>query len=380
VLLRRALAVAVVLLLPALPSLGATRSPAPKTRVVTVPYSLPAGQTTGSTAYLWRTPPATAIALADEDKVTVSVTDRSGPVALLIKRVRNGVTAQRVVCAPLAISVNKGTQVSAAPLAGRCGNGKLSTPLGGTVTMVFHKRPKPKVLGAPPAMRWAVLVGINDYAGRTHSTVGGLGDVALIRTALIRAGWRSDHILVVRGDQATRENIRWAFGWLARHSTPRTFSLFHFSGHVCIASRGSCPSGHAYLWAQDNRFIPDTEVRSRMLQVRGYSWLDIAGCEAGAFDLHSATRLFSASSRADETSYENADWRLSVWSGLVWQRGFLEGYADDRRLPRRATIGEMLAYGRKHAPLITRGAQRGPQHPVVLGGRASWSLALPPGG
>lgn len=376
---RRAVAVAVVLLLPSVPS----RASAPTTRVVTVVYQLPAGETTGAGAYVWGTPTARDTALADEDSVTVSGVDRGGPVALAVDLTRGGSTTRSVVCAPLQLPVSKGDAVAATPLAGRCPDGTVSAPMGGQVTLTFHKRkpkPKPKPLGAPPSMRWAVLVGINDYAGRTHSTVGGIGDVTVIRKALLSAGWRDDHILVVKGNQASRDNIRWAFGWLAQHSTPRTFSYFHFSGHVCISSRGSCPSGHTYLWAQDNRFIPETEVRSRMAQVRGYSWLDIAGCEAGAFDLHSATRLFTASSKASETSYESPDWKQSYWSGLVWDRGFLQGYADDRGKARRATIGEMVSYGRRQAPLLTRKGQRGPQHPVVLGGRGTWTIYLPPGG
>ena len=374
---RRALGVAMALLLPGVPSLATT---APSSRVVTVSYQLPAGETTGSGAYVWGTPVATGAARADEDAVTVSGVDRSGPVALAVDLTHRGTTRRYVVCAPLRLAVSTGDTVAASPLVGRCANGTVSAPTGGRVTLSFHKRPKPRLRGAPASLRWAVLVGINDYAGSTHSTVGGVGDVNVIRKALLAAGWRDDHILVVKGDQASRANIRWAFDWLAQHSTAHTFSLFHFSGHVCISSRGSCPSGHTYLWAQDNRFIPETEVRARMSHVRGYSWLDIAGCEAGAFDLHSPTRLFTASSRASETSYENPDWRKSYWSGLVWDRGFLQGYADNNGKARRATIGEMAAYGKRQAPLLTRKGSRGPQHPVVLGGSPTWTLYLPPGG
>jgi hypothetical protein len=376
---RRAVGVALVLLLPGVPSLAGT----PTARVITVSYQLPGGETTGTGAYVWGSPVAKETARADEDAVTVSGVDRGGPVALAVDLTRRGVARRWVVCAPLRLVVGTGDVVAATPLVGRCANGTVSSPLGGHVTFSFHKRkptPRPKPLGAPPALRWAVLVGINDYAGRTHSTVGGLGDVAVIHKALLAAGWRNDHILVVSGDQASRANIRWAFDWLVQHSSPHSFSYFHFSGHVCISSRGSCPSGHTYLWAQDNRFIAENEVRSRMSHVRGYSWLDVAGCEAGAFDIHSQYRLFTASSRASETSYESPDWRQSYWSGLVWDRGFLQGYADDKGKARRATIGEMVTYGARQAPLLTRKGSRGPQHPVVRGGNGAWTLYLPPGG
>jgi len=229
-------------------------------------------------------------------------------------------------------------------------------------------------------MRWAVLIGIGDYAGRTHSTVGGNGDVTAIRAGLLKAGWRDDHILVLRDSQATANGIRNAFSWLAARSTPKTFSLMHFSGHVCIASRGPCASGHTYLWSHDNRFIPETEVRSRMGHVIGYSWLDIAGCEAGAFDLHSDWRMFTSSSMASETSYENVDWRQSFWSGLVWTRGFAKGLGDDKGKPYNATIFEMAVYGKKQAPRMTASGERGPQHPIIRGGSRAWTLYHPPGG
>ncbi|HUR13578.1 MAG TPA: caspase family protein [Mycobacteriales bacterium] len=379
---RRVVALAVVVLLPGLPSHGAT----PRQRIVTVSYAVPMGETTGRGAWLFGAPTASDTAQADEHKVTVSATDRGGPVALAITRTMNGTRTEAVACAPMLISVSRGTQISATPLVGRCPDGTVSAPIGGQVTLAFHKRRVTRSLpavvraGAPPSMRWAVLIGITDYAGSTHSTVGGTGDVVAIRKALLQAGWRDDHILIVKNGQASAQGIRSAFAWLAQRSTPRTFSLFHFSGHVCIASRGPCPSGHTYLWAADNRFVPETEVRSMMRRVRGYSWLDVAGCEAGAFDLHASNRLFTGSSKATETSYESPDWRMSYWSGLVWDRGFSQGFADNKGIARRATIGEMVSYGRERAPVLTQKGERGPQHPVVAGGSGSWTLYAPPGG
>jgi len=387
---RRVLVVAAVaLLVPVVPSHGSP--PPPKRRVVSVAYALPAGHTTGNAALLFGRATVTAEAQPDEDKVTVSAVDRGGRVALAIDLHRDGGTRRAVTCRPMTISVHQGTRVSATPVVGRCVDGRISTPAGGKVVLTFRKRPvvvKPKPVapaapvrrGAPPELRWAVLVGIDDYAGRTHSTVGAGGDVVAIRRALLQAGWRNDHILVVRERQATREGIRQALDWLAARSTPRTFSLFHFSGHVCTPSRGPCGDGHTWLWAQDNRFVSESELRTRMQRVRGYSWLDVAGCHAGAFALHSRQRLFTASSRASEKSYESKEWRQSVWTGLMWDRGFTDGQADDRGRARRATIGEMIAYGRAWAPKITRHGDYGPQHPVVMGGSGSWSIYAPPGG
>jgi hypothetical protein len=329
-------------------------------------------------------PTATATASRLEDKVTVAAHDVSGPVALVVDvTLRNGPTTRRVTCGAITMAVGSGTVVEATPVAGTCSNGRVSGPRGGTITMSFHRKPVPlkwNQKGAPPSMRWAVLIGIRDYAGRTHSTVGGTGDVNIIRKALLTAGWRNDHILVLKDSQATATGIRKAWDWLAARSTPRTFSLMHFSGHVCIASRGPCAGGHTYLWSYDNRFLREDEVKSRMARVRGYSWFDVAGCESGAFDIHSSTRLFTSASQASETAYENPDWHQSYWTGLVWDLGYLEGLADNRGGHAQATIGEMTAYGKRQAPYMTSKGERGAQHPVVRGGNPAWKIYAPPGG
>ena len=378
---RRVVGLAALLLLPTVPG-QATTVP---DRVVRMAYSMAAGYTLGTGgASLFGAATATTTSQWDEDRVVVSAHDKGGGVALVIDITpKGGTTTRQVTCMGLTVSVRPGTTVEATPVTGRCSDGHVSIPRGGEVRLAFHRVPKlkpPVVRSAPPSMRWAVLIGIGDYAGRTHSTVGANGDVTAIRAGLLAAGWRNDHILVLRDSQATASGIRHAFAWLAARSTPRTFSLLHFSGHVCIASRGPCASGHTYLWAHDNRFIPETEVRSRMRQVRGYSWLDVAGCEAGAFKLHAWYRLFTASSRSNETSYESPDWRQSYWSGLVWARGFSQGHADDKRAAHRATIFEMALYGKKLAPQLTAKGPRGAQHPVMAGGGSTWTLYAPPGG
>jgi hypothetical protein len=378
---RRAAGVAVLALLgTSVPGHAA----APPDRAVRATYSQPAGVTTGSDATLLASATVTATARSDEDRVTVSAGDSGGTVALVVDVTRPRAAATRTItCDRFAVPVVPGTTVTVSPLAGRCPDGRVSVPLGGSITLSFHRVPPPppyrgKV--APPSLRWAVIIGVQDYAGNTESTQGGLGDARAVRAALLASGWLPDHIKTVTDADATAAGVRAAFSWLASRSGPRTFSLLHWSGHVCIKSRGPCAAGHTYLWPYDNRFIPESEVKQRWAAVRGYGWLDIAGCEAGAFDTHSATKLFSGSSRANETSYESRSWRQSFWAGLVWDRGFTRGLADDQGRAHRATIGEMTRYGVAQAPPMTAAGEKGSQHPVVAGGSGSWTLYAPPGG
>jgi hypothetical protein len=353
-------------------------------REVAVAYQGAGGTTTGTATTTPDQPTARVTARADENRVTLSVQDSSGgAVALAVDLTPPGAASatRHLLCSAGALAVRGGTTVAVTPLLGRCADGRPSLPRGGSITLSFHRRPAVATDIATPAHRFALVVGIKDYAGRTHETVGGVGDVLAVRRALIGSGWESSHILTLTDSDATAANIRAGLTWLAAHSTPDTFSLFHYSGHVCIASRGPCADGHAYLWSYDNSFIPDDEVVSRLKQVKGKQWLDLSACEGGAFDrgYSSPDRLFTGASQPNETAYEEPHWNESVWTGLTWDYGYNRGLADPQGVGLHATIAQMASYGVSQAPSYTHKQARGPQHPVFRGGSDHWSLAAPPG-
>jgi hypothetical protein len=376
------MALALVVLLPGLAYAGSSAQAATRTatRTVQASYDKAGGVVTPATAPVLTEQGPLEPAKATEDEVRVTVTDDSGrPVAIQVEyQPRSSTTStSRVFCAKTpTIWIKAGSGVRVTPLAGTCPDSSPSLPTSGRIAMVFT-RPLPQPVTIAPAQRWAVLIGVQDYAGTTHSTYGARGDVKAIRTALLRSGWRSDHILTLLDGQATGQAVINAMAWLADHSGDGTYSLFHFSGHVCISSRGGCPPGHTYLWGFDNRFIPESTVGAVLGAVQGRAWLDFAGCESGAFDvgLHSAKRLVTGSSQASETSYEQPQWNESVWGGLVWDQGFLQGRAGAK--PGRATIGQIVAYGRAQAPRVTANQAAGPQHPYVAGGDPTQSLYAP---
>jgi len=361
------------------PAASAEMAPRSATRTVETSYHAPGGVYAPGAAPVLTSAGAAQESKAPESSVRVTATDDAGrPVAIDVEYQAKGdpVASWRVWCGTSpTLAIAAGSSVRVTPVAGACNDGSLSTPTSGRISLAFVRPLSPATIG--PADRWALLVGIQDYAGNTHSTYGARGDVSAIRTALLRSGWRSDHIRTVQDGQATGQGILDAMAWLAERSGPQTFSLFHFSGHVCVASRGPCGADHAYLWSYDNRFLPETSVGAVLGQVQGRAWFDFAGCESGAFDvgLSSSARLFTGSSQASETSYEQPAWKQSVWSGLVWDQAFLKGGAGPQ--PGRATIGQMVAYGKAQAPKVTANQEAGPQHPYVAGGDPSQSLYAP---
>ncbi|MDP3711817.1 MAG: caspase family protein [Mycobacteriales bacterium] len=227
---------------------------------------------------------------------------------------------------------------------------------------------------ASPENRFAVLVGITDYRSPTKDTVGGVGDVETVRKVLLNRGWRNDRIMVLTDEQATGARIRSGMQWLVDNSRAgQTFSFFHYSGHV------KQNDGHERLWPIDREFIADTTVASTLGKIRGSSWVNISGCEAGGFaeSLPDSDTLFTASSGRYEKSYEHPDWKKSIWSGLVFDAGIHKGKADADG-DKKVSVQEAVQYAAPIAKQMTA-AQRpyGRQTPVVLGDKRSLNLAAP---
>jgi Caspase domain len=222
---------------------------------------------------------------------------------------------------------------------------------------------------------WAVLVGISHYQGNTHPTYGGDGDVADFQTLLQQAGWPSSHILVLTDGAATAANMRSAMNWLVSHSSPSSFTLFHYSGHVCEQGRGPCSGSHKYLWSVDNVLIQDSEFGQTMQRLQGWSWVDVAGCEAGAFDqgVSSSQRLFTGSSQASETSYEYPPWHESIWTGNLVDQGMLQRRAAQGSGP--ISIQQAAGWANQQVQQMTSGQSTGVQHPYIRGGTGQWYLA-----
>ena len=234
----------------------------------------------------------------------------------------------------------------------------LAGVLGGLVaTPVASAAPAPAA-----GERWALIVGVDRFQGSTRPNYGAVNDAADVRQALIKNGWADDHIKVITDGGATAGAIRAGLQWLVDHSTPNGMSVFHYSGHV--KQVGSTE----YLWPHDNAFIADTELAGKLRQLKGQAWVDISGCEAAGFDegISAPNRLFTASSRANEKSYEIPDMRQSVFTLLLVEQGLINGAADTNG-DRRVSIQEAWGYAAHRAPLLTAGQKQGAQHPVMTG-------------
>ena len=231
--------------------------------------------------------------------------------------------------------------------------------------------------------KWAVVIGIDHFQGRTHPNVGAVGDADDFTFMLEHQGWPSDHILELTDGAATAANIRSAFKWLHDHSGPHTYSVFHYSGHVKQLAGDRDRDGEdvdEYLWPHDNQFIADGEFAGWMRSMGGWLWVDIAGCEAAGFNdgIAAPNRLFTASSQENEKSYEYPQWKNSVFTGLLADQGTNQHKADYNH-DGRVSVTEAFRMAAEQAPQITAKQSKGPQHPYTAGGDGSeWFMDAPP--
>lgn len=234
---------------------------------------------------------------------------------------------------------------------------------GALVLSAFLVFPGGAQAATPAANKWALLIGIDQFESGTRPNFGGKADAADTREVLIRAGFPSDHIRVLTDSGARAADIRAGLSWLVANSSPTTFSVFSYSGHVL--QEGSTE----YLWPHDNAHIPDTELAASMKALKGRAWVNIAGCEAAGFNegIASATRLFTAASEADEKGYEWPAGKVSVFSMYMVRKGMLGGEADFNR-DGRVSVQEGFRLAAERAPIFTANAAQGPQHPVIAGG------------
>jgi len=215
----------------------------------------------------------------------------------------------------------------------------------------------------PPENRRALIIGVDKFQGSTRPNFGGAADAADMREALVRNGFKPENVRVLTDGGAKAADIRAGLAWLVTNSTPSTFSVFSYSGHVI--QQGSTES----IWPHDNAFISDKELAASFKALQGKAWINISGCEAAGFDegVSAPNRLFTASSQANEKSYELPSARVSVFMMYMVRKGMLTGQADFNR-DGRVSVQEGFRLAAERAPGFTAGQSNGPQHPHIAGG------------
>ena len=217
----------------------------------------------------------------------------------------------------------------------------------------------------PASRYWALLVGINEYAGSTEDSFGSRQDAKELREILLNRGWKRSNILMITDERATASRIVSGVKWLASKTTTRSTVIFHYAGHEMPFYTDQDGDGEyrdVSLWATDNSFVMDGKLGRLMDNVRSKKmWIHFATCRAGGFDdpgMVKQGRVITYSSVEEELSYEdpsvghsvmgwytivkglraegadvNGDGRKTVEEAFRWARGRIEARTSNRQHP-----------------------------------------------
>ncbi|HVL98521.1 MAG TPA: caspase family protein [Egibacteraceae bacterium] len=230
--------------------------------------------------------------------------------------------------------------------------------------------------GQPSTFHWAVIVGVNDYQGRTGSTLGSVADAHVLRDSLFRRGWRGDHVLVLTDGAATRDWMVRALEWLVAKTDERSTVVFSFSGHMRHSG------GNSALWPADNAYLWNADFGRMIGAVRAdRMWVSLQGCHAEgmrAAGVEGPNRVVTYSSRTPEKSFEDPEAGHSVQGNYLLREGLLDGWGNNGQ-PTGVSVQGAFAWAAPRANIRTAGKQT----PVLadhLGRPFTLEITGPPAG
>lgn len=199
------------------------------------------------------------------------------------------------------------------------------------------------VLGAPPPPqehRWAVVIGISDYAGTENDIQYADDDALDMLNALINVyGYLSGNILLLISDytvnNATRDGIIAAIDWLRERETTGHEVVFFYSGH---GARGIANDGDKELI--DEAIVPyectaesliwDGNLKQMFSDFKTTRIIFIFdSCYAGGMtDLKADGRVVAMACSESGLSYESSTWQNGQFTYYFVDEGMLQGMAD----------------------------------------------------
>ncbi len=233
--------------------------------------------------------------------------------------------------------------------------------------------------GVPASNYWALLIGINEYAGSTRDNIGSYQDARDLRKYLVSLGWRSDHIVLLTNTNATASMILQSIRWLASKTNSSSVVAFNYAGHerpVRSSSDGDNESRDIALWASDNKLILDGTLGKELNRVRASKmWLNFAVCRAAGFNDRGTIktgRVVTYASKESELAYEDPAVHHTVFGWYEVNEGMIQKLGDGNK-DGKIAVEEAYKYARPHA--IKRSSSR--QHPSIVD-KVSGGLYLRP--
>jgi hypothetical protein len=223
------------------------------------------------------------------------------------------------------------------------------------------------ILGAsppPPEHRWAVIIGISDYAGTENDIQYADNDALDMVKALTEVyGYDRTHILLLISDytvnNATRADIINAINWLRDKEVAGDEVVFFYSGHGArgIANDGDkevideaivpyeCTSD-ALIWDGELKQMFSSFDTSRIIFI-------FDSCYAGGMtDLKASGRIICMASTESGVAYESGTLQNGVFTYYFVDEGMYQGKADTTPSDGLVTVEEAFDYARANVPTV----------------------------
>ena len=212
--------------------------------------------------------------------------------------------------------------------------GKPSSPPG------QDKKPKPD--DEPEANKWAVVVGIADYAGRDSDLWHPDEDAKEMEKALVNNyGFPRDNVKTLINRKATAKSILDAIDWLAAREDAESTVVFFFSGHGYRApdadgwdSDVEADGYDEMIVTYDLYGLPDGVLRDRFAAFESQEFALIFGsCHSGGMfddddDLQAPGRVICSACKADQYGWDYLSLGNTLFGYYFVDEGVLQGLAD----------------------------------------------------
>lgn len=189
----------------------------------------------------------------------------------------------------------------------------------------------------PGSDRWAVIIGISDYAGDQYDLDYCDDDALDFYNALVNVyGWSSNNIQLLIDGQATKAKILSAIDWMRTNEHSDDEVVFFYSGHGSVSRRNvdndaerkdECIipweiESNYYIWDGDL-----SEEFSTFESTRILFYFD--SCYSGGMkDLAGSGRLICMACKENQVSWEMSQYENGQFTYYFVDQGMLAGKAD----------------------------------------------------
>lgn len=230
------------------------------------------------------------------------------------------------------------------------------------------------VLGTPPPdpeRRWAVIIGISDYADTANDIYYADDDALDMLNALtVVYGYKRENIRLLISDyvvnNATRDDILSAIDWLRANEIDGDEVVFFYSGHGArglkadadkeVIDEGIVPyecTAGAIIWDGDLAFMFSDFNTTRIIFI-------FDCCYAGGMtDLKASGRVIAMASTETGVAYESSTLGNGVFTYYFVDKGMLQGLADTTPADGLITVEEAFDYAKANVPAVA------PQTPTI---------------